>query len=61
MATSLTKVFTATVIFEKNDESTIVASNLQYVDLLALITKKIEEETNASLGEIDAHGTLVVT
>jgi len=61
MATSIEKIFTATVTYKNEDESTLAADDIQLLDLISIMTKKVEEATNGSEGDIDAHSVVVVT
>lgn len=63
MATTITKTFSVTVLFSKDDETNLAASNLQYTQMLANMTKRIGQEAESQMGIVSSHivGSVGVT
>lgn len=63
MGVQLTKTFTMTVIYSRDDGEDLVASNIQYQQMLENITKRITEEAESQMGIVSSHisGSVAVT
>jgi len=55
MATSITKTYSITIKYSRDDEGTLTDTNLEYTELREHIMKKIEQSVPASRGILSAH------
>lgn len=63
MATKITKNFSVNVIYSRDDEENLGATDINYTQMLANITKRITEECEAQMGKVSSHivGSVSVT
>jgi len=55
MGIQITKNFNVDVIYSRDDEEDLVASDLNYTQMLENITKRITEECEAQMGIVSSH------
>jgi len=55
MGATITKTFTMSIIFSRDDEETLCIDDIHYLQLLAQMKKSIGELTHGSMGVVSTH------